>query len=251
MTPKVWFVVPAHGRVELARICLTQLRRTCGLLAANGIEASAVVIADDENLDTARDLGFATIERDNTFLTRKFNDGIQLALDPNLNPRPADYVVPCGSDDWLDYRILLNLPRPSQIKAFRQVAIVSEDGRRIATRDVTYTGGVGIRVYSRQLMKPLDYRPADEDRSRGCDTSILVNVTRAHRTPPIIEYGDLHPYQIVDWKTRGQQLNPYKAIAARFGGTHEPNPFKALAGKYPADALEQMRNHYARDLVPA
>ena len=25
----LWFVVPAHGRLELAAICLRQLRRTC------------------------------------------------------------------------------------------------------------------------------------------------------------------------------------------------------------------------------
>src|SRR5687767_4792022 len=101
--PSLWFVVPAFGRVELARICLRQLRRTCDALQAEGVEATAVVIADDENLDAARELGFGTIERDNRAVSRKFNDGIQLALDPAYNPRPGDYVVPCGSDDWVDH----------------------------------------------------------------------------------------------------------------------------------------------------
>lgn len=50
----LWFIVPAHGRAQLARICLGQLRRTCDALNAEGIAATAVVIADDENLDTAR-----------------------------------------------------------------------------------------------------------------------------------------------------------------------------------------------------
>ena len=89
----LWFVVPAHGRYELTRICLEQLRRTCDALP---YDATAVVVAEDQNLYTAADLGFATVHRDNDFLARKFNDGIQLACDPNYNPEPADYVVPFG-----------------------------------------------------------------------------------------------------------------------------------------------------------
>ena len=66
----LWFIVPAHGRLDLARICLRVLRWTCDNLEADGVRASAVVIADDENLDTARELGFATVERDNQFTSR-------------------------------------------------------------------------------------------------------------------------------------------------------------------------------------
>lgn len=90
----LWFCVPAFGRYNLTAICLRQLRRTCDLLEHDGIHATAVVIADDENLDSARELGFATVRRDNRFTSRKFDDGIQLALDPDYNPHPADYVVP-------------------------------------------------------------------------------------------------------------------------------------------------------------
>ena len=127
--PSLWFVVPAHGRVELARICLRQLRRTCDALALEGVEATAVVVADDENLNTARALGFGTVERNNAFTSRKFNDGIQFALDPEWNPRPADYVVPCGSDDWVDHRLFLHLPRPDTMIGFQRMSFVREDGR--------------------------------------------------------------------------------------------------------------------------
>src|SRR5262245_12518868 len=96
----LWFVCPAHGRPDLTRVCLTQLRRTCDELARHEIEATCVVVADDDNLRTAESLGFATVERNNRFLARKFNDGIQLACDPDVNSRPADYAVPVGSDDW-------------------------------------------------------------------------------------------------------------------------------------------------------
>src|SRR5688572_14547654 len=103
----LWFIVPAHGRTELARICLRQLWRCCHDLIENGVDATAVVVADDENLDTARDLGFGWVRHDNQYTSQKFNEGIYLACN---NPRPADYVVPCGSDDWVDYRLFLELP---------------------------------------------------------------------------------------------------------------------------------------------
>ena len=77
----LWFVVPAHGRLradpDLPAAAAANLRR------ARRIEATAVVVACDENLDTARELGFATVQRDNQFLARRYNDGLQLALDPD------------------------------------------------------------------------------------------------------------------------------------------------------------------------
>jgi hypothetical protein len=51
--PSLCFVVPAHGRHAIAEVCLRQLRRTCDALAHRGIYASAVVIANDANLELA------------------------------------------------------------------------------------------------------------------------------------------------------------------------------------------------------
>jgi len=255
----LWFVVPAHGRVELARICLRQLRRTCDSLSENGVEATAVVIAEDENLDTAREFGFGTVERTNYSLGRKFNDGIQLACDPEINPRPADYVVPCGSDDWVDWRLFLDLPVDA-MRGFKRMSFVREDGRELTTSNVKYEGGCGIRIYPRSLVELLDYRPADEDFVRGCDTSILLSLKHAHSARyakilrgPVelaVEHADSDPLQIVDWKSPGQQLNDYAEVArwrSKVGG----DPFEMLADVFPAEALEEMQAHYARALVAA
>lgn len=267
----LWFVVPAHGRPDLARICLRQLRRTCDTLTDNGVEATAVVIADDENLATGRALGFATVRRPNEFLSRKFNDGIQLACDQALNPRPVDYVVPCGSDDWVDHRIFLqDLPGPFEMLAFRRAAFVDETGSRIVSREIDYAGGVGIRVYPWQMVARRrklgrdretgrwvyapPFRPADEDLRRACDTSILVNVRRTYRNgAPFIRYGDVHDFQIVDWKSPAEQLNGWDQIVGRFSrGTAPSDPFETLRTVFPADALEEMRAIYgARTLAPA
>ena len=249
--PSLWFVVPAAGRVELARICLTQLRRTCDQLEAEGVRASAVVVADDENLDTAHTLGFATVERDNRFLSRRFNDGIQLALDPQHNPHPADYVVPCGSDDWVDHRLFLNLPNAATMVGFPMLSVVREDGRELAVRQVATQGGCGIRIWPRRLLEPLGFRPADEDRRRACDTSILTNVSRHWAGRMRIEHRHLHDHQIVDWKSPVEQLNSYETLSV-FRAATVADPFEVLADVYPAEALEQMRALYAaRELVAA
>jgi hypothetical protein len=311
LNPSLCFVVPAHGRLELAAICLRQLRRTCDALVEHGISATAVVVGDDGNLETAESLDFGAVRRDNEFLSAKFNDGIQAALDPQLeNPpmgggeyevidwrrfrgheqgsrftakltpaaegraiergnirlisrdpitfdaatyipprgwvdRPADYVIPCGSDDWIDHRILTDLPPPDTIVGFQSISFVREDGAEIMSRFLDYLGGAGIRIYPRQLMEPLGYRPADEDRERACDTSIFVNLRRHHGDAMRVEHRHLHDRQIVDWKSRGQQLNSFDEITARHRrGTNMPDPFSALAGVFPDEALREMKAYY-------
>jgi len=247
----LWFVVPVHGRQQLAQICLRQLRRTCDSLTDDGIEATAVVVGDDETLDVAHDLGFATVTRDNRFVSRKFNDGIQLACDPNHNPRPADYVVPIGSDDWVDHRILLNPPPANTVLGFQHISFVREDGREMTSRFLNYTGGCGIRMFSRQLMSYVGYRPADEDRKRACDTSILTNLQRALPGVRVV-HAQIDPRQIVDWKSSGAQLNTYESLRlhkAQASG----DPFVDLEAFFPAESLAEMAVHYGRtrELVAA
>src|SRR5262249_54289181 len=146
------------------------------------------------------ELGFATVERDNAFTSRRFNDGIQLACDPRFNPDPVDYVVPCGSDDWVDHRLFLEpLPRPRAIQGFQWMSFVRENGKEICATSLDYEGGAGIRIIPRQLVEPLGYRPADEDRERGCDTSILTNLRRHHGDHFEVKHFDAPAYWIVDW----------------------------------------------------
>jgi hypothetical protein len=313
--PSLWFVVPVHGRFNLSAICLRQLRRTCDTLSEQGIDAHAVVVGDDANLDTARELGFGTIERDNEFVSRKYNDGIQLACDPELtgegveecgvyqvvdkreyrghpqgteftsrlapraerraidrgslmkvgtviprtgsftwpdrwDPRPVDYVVPCGSDDWVDWRLFTDLPKANTMVGFQRLSFVRPDGREMVQRFVNVRGGCGIRIYPRQILAMLGYRPADEDRRRACDTSIITNLTKAGQFNVV--HRDLDPRQIVDWKSLDVQLNPYESLTFHKTFANPQDPFVALADLYPAEALEAMRRHYdVRELVSA
>ena len=239
----LWFIVPAHGRAKLAQICLTQLRETCDRLTEHGISASAVVIADDENLRTARRLGFGWVRRDNRWLSRKFNDGIQLACDPTYNRKPASHVVPMGSDDWVDWRLFTDLPSGRTMVGFQHMSFVREDGLELTTRKLDYEGGCGIRIYPRSVMAQVGFRPADEDRKRGCDTSILVNLKRANALRRI-EHRTSDPLQIVDWKSPDDQVTSYDEIHARHRSGMTGDPFEVLAGRFPDASLERMRSHY-------
>lgn len=237
---RLWFVMPVHGREAVTAVCLRQLRRTCDTLNTKGFDASAVVVGDDSSVDLAGELGFATVRRDNRQLGRKFNDGYQLACDPDYNPRPVDYVVPVGSDDWVDPAIFGRLPSRHAIGVFRRLAVVDEHRERLAKLHITYRGGAGIRIIPRQLIQQANYRPSDEDRKRAIDTSTLVGITRANRAqmPPLAVL-DVHPLQIVDWKTAGTQLNTYDSLKA-YSKEETTEVWSELAQVYPAESLEEM-----------
>ncbi len=234
---RVWFAVPVHGREKLTKVCLTQLKRTCDTLTAQGIEATAVVCGTGRSLTVASQLGFATVKRDNEQLGRKFNDCYDLACNPQYNPEPADYVIPCGSDDWIDPRIVQ--PDPHKIVCFKEIAVVNETRDQLARLHCRYAGGAGIRIIPREMIEKAEYRPAIEDARRGIDTGTLYGLLGTHGREKIV-YRDVHSVQIVDWKTQGQQLNSYAMLRTHRHG--EPtDPFEALADFYPAEALEEMR----------
>ena len=245
--PSLWFVVPVHGREELARICLRQLWRTCHDLTENGVEAYAVVVGEGATLRYARDeLGFAWVERDNQYTSLKFNDGILLAC----RKGGADYVVPCGSDDWVDYRLFLEpeLPNARTMIAYQRMAFVREDGQELTVRHINSFGGCGIRIWPRHLLSLMGFWPADPNRRRGCDTSMLNNVLAQAPNAMRVIHRDLDPLQIVDWKSPGENLNTYADLERRKCELRG-DPFELLADRYPFEAIEEMQAHYG--LVPA
>lgn len=238
---RVTFVVPVHGREALTRVCLRQLARTCEAAEDYGIEATAVVIGRDSSLDVAEELGFGTVRSDPSHLLgRKFNDGYQLACDPDFNPQPADYAVPCGSDDWVDPVIFQRLPVDA-VGMFREIAVVNEEQNQIMRLSVGWKGGAGVRLIPRALLEATGFRPAQEDRRRAVDTSVIEGIKEALGYFPSLEILDVHDLQIVDWKSHGEQLNTYAMLGGqRRMGTDE-NLWEALAEHYPAEAIEEMQ----------
>ena len=230
----IWFVVPVHGRLALTAVCLRQLRRTCDIHG----DSTAVVVGDDPSLDLAERLGFATVRRNNDQLGRKFNDGYQLACDPAYNPHPAEYVVPCGSDDWVDPAILNKMPGDREVGLFRRHAIVNEQRTMLARCYLRNLGGGGIRIIPRRMLEHAEYRPAPEDQPAGVDTCTYRELDRATGGFAEVDL-DVHDLQIVDWKTEGQQLHRYRSMGV-YVRSQEPDPCAVLQPVYP-DAVAEMR----------
>lgn len=237
----LWFIVPAHGRHEMARACLRRLEGTCfELRSSHGVDARAVVIADEpELLGLAWSLGFGTVERENIPLGRKWNDGYELA-----GREGVDFVVPLGTDDWVDPTWIAEaLPSGSGISCSRQLGMVREDGKVIARVRIPYDGGHGIRIFPTELFHPLGYRPATEDAPRAIDTHVLRNLRKFWPVAQVLRYSETHDFPVVDWKS-GTQLNTYE-MCAGYRVEELDDPFAVLAGTYPAEALEEMRGVYA------
>lgn len=235
----LWFVVPVRGRFDKTRVCLRQLARTCESLGSEGIQATAAVVGDDDNLDTAKECGFWTVRQENYPLGRKWNDGYQCALQEG-----ADFVVPIGSDDWVDPIIFTDLPGVTELRCSRLSSVVSENGMRISPLKVWYDGGDGVRIMPRNLLERLNGRPAEEGRDRAIDTSIMRNLQLIHGgSMPPIRYFDASPWQIVDFKSPDDQLNTYESCVA-FRYEAEQDTWETLKDRYPAAALEEMRAVY-------
>lgn len=237
------FVVPAYRRFELTRVCLRQLVRTCKALATFGYEATAVVVGDDENLDVAETLGFATCRRENRPLGRKFNDGLEYAASPKY--LGADFVVPLGTDNWVMAELVVaQMPPEGHVGAHRLCTLIHESGERSVQLHVKYDGGDGIRTIPSHLLEPVLYRPAEEDRNRAIDTSIFRSLTRVNGKLGF-HYVDLDPLQVVGFQSADEQLNDYASLRAGFrNGDERRDHWARLAEHYPPEAIEDARAVY-------
>lgn len=238
----VAFVVPAHGRVALSRACLAALRWTCDELAASGVAAGAVVVADDENLDAAAEHGHATIRRSNRWLGAKINDGIQLAAADG-----ATHVVYLGSDNWLHpvwVQEALERSAPGVIVAMRSEAVVSPDGSRMIHIRVGYEGGTGVRLVPIDLYERLGWRPIGEERERAIDGGTLDRL-RAKHVPFRFAYHDIDAIQLVGFHSPVEQLTSWEHLEADFAVATTAQPFPRLAEWWPKQLVAGVRKVYA------
>jgi hypothetical protein len=241
---RVCFVVPCHGRQLLAEACLRQLARTCAELA----DASAVLVSDDRAFDrVAEEHGFGWLPAPNRPLGSKWNDGIEFACREGA----ADFVVPLGSDDVVDAALFTVLPHGEEVGCHRRSAVVSADGARLAELEIPYSGGDGVRILPTALLERVGFRPAADDRNRAIDGSMTDRLGSGGMRKIRYVYRDVHPLQIVDFKSAGRdQRNSYESCLEFAVAQHE-DPWGRLAAHYPAAFLDEMRTVYPRAAVAA
>lgn len=233
----LWLVSPVHGRYGLTRICLEQRARVVDELRGHGIDVGVVVIGDDENVETARELGFHTLERPNA-LGLRINDGMEWAF----REGGATHVVYVGSDDWLHADHLADLPPQGRARASRWLSVVSPDGRLIAAMEGPPPRGRVPWTLSRDLIEPCGFRPVPDELRRLADSAILASLP-VERAQAFQYHAEDDPLRCVDFKSHEEQMTPWRRHAARRFA--RPNPFEVLATRYPVDLVERMEEFYA------
>lgn len=224
----VWFVTPAWGRYGISELCFAQRRWAMNALAANGIAAECVVVADDENLDLARQYGFQTLERDNQWLGRRFNDGIAYAA-----KQGADWIVPIGSDSWIAPSYIDPLPDPELTRTSAYYALLTYT--KLAELQIPGDGVGPYMIHKSRL--PKSKRPSLDGLASGVDNSTLAGLKNVKW-----EVRDQHPLQYVALRAPGQpQLHSYRTLYRRFGVKEIRNGWGLLASVYPADLLDRTK----------
>jgi hypothetical protein len=240
----LWIVTPAHGRLGLTSIVFEQRARLCDELIRRGIDANCVVVACDENLELADEFGFASVERDNEWLGMRFNDGYQAAARLGV-----DYVMPCGSDSFLDPSYFDDLPSQpdSTIKLSRWYSVYPAAGDRRGEIYVKAPIGVSFTIPT-TLLEPFGYRPCENAIKKGCDTSTFRTITRPRRSSDwsLVER-EGHPLEIVGFHTNSEtQISSYHKLVRRWGVREvTEQPFDALRAVYPTDLVDRVVDYYA------
>lgn len=230
---QLWFVTPAFRRFALAEVCFDQWKRIAAALAGHGIELRVVVVSDDDNLDLARAAGFDTVEQNNEWLGRRFNDGYQYAAEHG-----ADWVTGVGNDSWIDPAYFIPLPDEAVARRMRLFTCVTRT--KLAELETSRTIGVTPYLFHRSMLEPVDYRPLEEKISKGCDTSTVVGIEYGRGRRLVWEERDLHQYQHISFRAY-PHLTKYSRLWAAYGVRERHDPWEALLEHWPADLVTRAR----------
>lgn len=236
----VLFVTPAFKRYELSRICFEQRVDAINKLRDAGIKADSVVIADDRNLDIAREFDFETVERDNQWLGQRFNDGYQHAAVIG-----ATHAFPIGSDSWCDPQFIIDAARDgrlndSSVICSRHYMRVNGDGTQSRQIWVPVLQGVSY-VVPIGLLQECAYRPCKEEIKRGCDGSAWQSIERAGGEVVWSETHELETVAFESWP----QITMFDKLGTTWGvGDVSNSPFARLAGVYGETLTAKIEEFY-------
>lgn len=232
----LWFVTPAHGRYGLTDVCLAQRRWVADYLAEHGIDVHCVVVALDDNLDIARTYGFDTFRRNNEWLGRRFNDGMQYA-----GSKGADWVVPIGSDSWIHPDYFIPLPSTSRTRTSKRYSIVSAS----KMGELSVGGnGAGPYVFHRSLLAKARYRPANDKLKKSVDRSTVRGL------PGISwEFKNVKTHQYIGFRGK-PHISDWATLWRNCGRVIHNNHWKILEDYYPVELVGKVRSNAKQWLIP-
>lgn len=191
-----------------------------------------MIVADDANLEIAREHGFATVEMGNDYLGARFNAGIRYAcVEGN-----ADYVVHIGSDDWAHPDLFDDLAGPLVVGTGRRIALVDLEHGVAQVCHVRGQYGVIPWILPRAVLEPSGFEPCLREQLRGIDGSLVRGLT----SRPEWRFHDPHDLARVDFKS-AVNITSYSALRSIATGVEIADPWARLAEIYPADLVTLAR----------
>lgn len=235
--PSVWLVSPAYGRFAVTRLALAQRAHLATVLATRGVDCQSVIIADDENLEIAREYGMRTLELSNDGLGRRFNAGFEFAAGEG-----ADWLVHIGSDDWLhpDAFAPITNGHAKQDRIIAGTRIAFVDLLSGVMRPVMLNGPHGVIpwIVPRAMMAKAAFRPIREERMRGIDGFLIRGLKAKTRVQWL--FHDASDYARVDFKSN-VGINTYATLPSSFSRGPKLDPWPLLAEHYPAELVDLAR----------
>lgn len=241
MEPRLAFITPVYKRFALTRACLEQRR---AMIDALPFEATCVVVGDDENLATARALGFEVVRKDNKFVAAKFNAGYGHAI----RKWRATHVMPIGSDSFLHEGVFAEAEWQERVGlALIGLSSVAPWGDERLDLQIKYPAGFGVgMVYPAFAIT--QGQGAAPHLQRGIDTSTWSRCGRgrvqiAFQPPHVMGYTNFH--------SPDEQITDYYAVR----GVHSRNcvrvadPWLDLIEKYGEHARAAREVYVAASLA--
>lgn len=236
--PTLLFITPVWKRYELTEICLKSRRWCCDELAQYGIDATSVVIGDDDNLDIARGLDFEVVERDNEFLSRKFNDGYEFAVLAGF-----DYVYPVGSDSILTPDQFVNNIGSEYPIASEYYSMIHSSGSERIDVKITVPGGIGPLIIPVDMLRNCS-RPIQEDLRRGCDNAARQTILTQCSEMSVRHK---HQWEHVAFQSGVTQITDYERIRRVYQAEVfdvDYGLFSAIDALYPEDIMQNIHDYY-------
>lgn len=230
-------VSPAWGRFDVTRLVLTQRRWLAAELAPRGVDVRSVIVADDDNLDIARELGFETVEMDNRGLGGKFNAGFRYAASQG-----ADWLVHVGSDDWVHpdwFLPLLNPLEPKPVLAGRQLAFVDLLSGRLTRGRLGGSVGAIPWAFPREVLERVGFEPIRPSRMRGIDGDLLRGLRSAGVKAEWV-FHDPSDVARVDFKS-DTNINTFQSLPISLKG-RRADAWSLLGAHYPPDLVGMARD---------
>jgi len=232
------FITPVWQRYELTEIVLRSRKLVCDELEKHGISASSVIIGDDDNLDVARSLGFHVVERDNEYLSRKFNDGYEFAYDNGY-----DYCYPVGSDSILTAdQFVDNLGKDLPVASHFYSMIHYTGAERIDVK-IKVPGGIGPLIIPVPMLGKCR-RPIPQDLRRGCDNAARQTILTMESRMLTREN---HQWEHTAFQSGITQITDYERIRRFYrADTYDIDfgIFRSIEQLYPKDILDSIFDYY-------